>query len=98
RGDCGPGEVDDHVARRLGHMRSRKPHSFERYRPDGRVIKTVGGAMPDGGYVMSFTDITIEAQARAATETARRDLEQAVAQRTAELSQVNAKLAAAMAD
>ena len=98
RGDCGPGEVDDHVARRLGHMRSRRPHSFERHRPDGRVIKTVGGAMPDGGYVMSFTDITIEAQARDATETARRDLEQAVAQRTAELSDVNARLATAMAD
>lgn len=98
RGDCGPGEVDDHVARRLSHMRSRKSHSFERHRPDGRVIKTVGGAMPDGGYVMSFTDITIEAKARAATETARRDLEQAVLQRTAQLSDVNAKLATAMAD
>ncbi|BBF72197.1 PAS domain-containing hybrid sensor histidine kinase/response regulator [Sphingomonas bisphenolicum] len=98
RGDCGPGEVEDHVTRRLGHMRSRKPHSFERHRTDGRVIKTVGGAMPDGGYVMSFTDITIEAQARAATETARRDLERAVARRTAQLSDVNAQLAAAMAD
>lgn len=98
RGDCGPGAVEDHVARRLGHMRSRKPHSFERHRTDGRVIKTVGGAMPDGGYVMSFTDITIEAQARAATETARRDLEQAVAQRTAQLSDVNTQLATAMAD
>ncbi|WP_420145871.1 PAS-domain containing protein [Sphingobium sp.] len=98
RGDCGPGEVDDHVARRLDHMRSRQRHSFERHRPDGRVIKTVGGAMPDGGYVMSFTDITIEAQARAATETARRDLEQAVAERTAQLSDVNARLATAMAD
>ncbi|WP_256960088.1 PAS-domain containing protein [Sphingobium sp. Z007] len=98
RGDCGPGEVEDHVARRLSHMRSRRPHSFERHRADGRVIKTVGGAMPDGGYVMSFTDITAEAQARAATETARRDLELAVVQRTAQLSDVNAQLAAAMAD
>lgn len=98
RGDCGPGEVEDHVARRLAHMRSRRQHAFERHRADGRWIKTVGGPMPDGGYVMSFTDITVEAQARAATETARRDLEQAVAARTAELSEVNVKLAAAMAD
>ncbi len=98
RGDCGPGEVDDHVARRLDHMRSRRQHSFERHRRDGRVIKTVGGPMPDGGYVMSFTDITLEAQARAATETARRDLERAVAARTAELSEVNDKLARAMLD
>ncbi|EIZ81265.1 multi-sensor hybrid histidine kinase [Novosphingobium sp. Rr 2-17] len=98
RGDCGPGEVDSHVARRLDHMRSRQQHSFERYRADGRVIKTVGGPMPDGGYVMSFTDITMEAQARAATETARKNLESAVAERTAELSEVNDKLARAMRD
>lgn len=98
RGDCGPGEVEDHVARRIGHMRSRQQHGFERHRADGQVIKTVGGPMPDGGYVMSFTDITIEAQARAATETARRDLERAVAERTAQLSDVNAQLARAMAD
>lgn len=98
RGDCGPGEVNDHVARRLEHMRSRKQHSFERHRTDGRVIKTVGGPMPDGGYVMSFTDITLEAQARAATENARRDLERAVEERTAELSEANAKLASAMLD
>ena len=72
RGDCGPGAVEDHGSRRMEHLRSRSLHSFERHRADGRVIKTVGGPMPDGGYVMSFTDITIEAQARAATETARR--------------------------
>ena len=98
RGDCGPGAVEDHVSRRMEHLRSRRLHSFERHRADGRVIKTVGGPMPDGGYVMSFTDITIEAQARAATETARRDLEQAVVARTAELSDVNAQLARAMMD
>lgn len=98
RGDCGPGAVEDHVSRRMEHLRSRSLHSFERHRADGRVIKTVGGPMPDGGYVMSFTDITIEAQARAATETARRDLEQAVVARTAELSDVNAQLARAMMD
>lgn len=98
RGDCGPGEVDNHVARRLENMHIRRQHSFERHRSDGRVIKTVGGPMPDGGYVMSFTDITLEAQARAATETARKDLERAVAARTTELSEVNDKLARAMLD
>lgn len=98
RGECGPGEVEGHVERRLAHMRVRRQHSFERERSDGRVLKTVGGPMPDGGYVMSFTDITLEAQAREATETARRDLERAVAERTAQLSDVNAKLARANAD
>ena len=98
RGECGPGEVDDHVERRLVHMRSGKAHSFERVLPDGRVLKTVGGPMPGGGYVMCFTDITAEAEARAAVERARAELETRVADRTAELSEVNAALARADED
>ena len=92
RGECGPGEVDAHVARRLEHMRRAGPHSFERVRPDGRVIKTVGGPMAGGGYVMCFTDITAEAQARADLERARAELETRVAQRTRELQAANAAL------
>lgn len=72
RGDCGPGEVGVHVEKRLSHMRRGAAHSFERVRQDGRVLKTVGGPMPSGGYVMCFTDVTIEAQAVAALERARR--------------------------
>jgi Na+/proline symporter len=98
RGECGLGEVESHVARRLDHMRKGHAHSFERLRPDGRIVKTVGGPMPNGGYVMCFTDITQEAQGRAALEMARAELEQRVETRTAELSQANERLAAAMAD
>lgn len=98
RGDCGPGEVEDHVARRLGHMRRASRHSFERRRPDGRVIKTVGGPMPGGGYVMCFTDITAEWQARTALEHARAELEKRVEQRTQELRDANLALAQATRD
>ncbi|WP_235525242.1 MULTISPECIES: PAS domain-containing hybrid sensor histidine kinase/response regulator [unclassified Sphingomonas] len=98
RGDCGPGEVDDHVARRLAHMRRGRRHSFERVRSDGRVLKTVGGPMPGGGYVMCFSDITAEAQALRAVETARAELERRVTERTAALSEANAALARATAD
>ncbi|MFD1034286.1 PAS-domain containing protein [Sphingomonas hankookensis] len=98
RGDCGPGEVDDHVARRLAHMRRGTRHGFERVRNDGRVLKTVGGPMPGGGYVMCFSDITAEAQALRAVETARADLERRVEERTRALSDANAALARATAD
>ncbi|MFA5990189.1 MAG: PAS-domain containing protein [Sphingomonas sp.] len=98
QGECGPGEVEGHVARRLQHMRGGLPHSFERKRLDGRILKTVGGPMPGGGYVMCFTDITAEAKAREALERARFELEERVAARTAELSNANARLAGAMAD
>ena len=46
RGDFGPGDVEYHVQKRLGHMRRGLEHSFERRRNDGRVIKTVGGRCP----------------------------------------------------
>ena len=98
RGDCGPGEAESHVARRLEHMRRGKVHSFERVRPDGRVLKTVGGPMPGGGYVMCFTDITAEAEARAALERARSELESRVEQRTSELRVVNEELSRADAE
>ncbi len=98
RGECGPGEVDDHVARRLGHMRRAAAHSFERIRPDGRVIKTVGGPMTGGGYVMCFTDMTAEAEGRAALEQARSELERRVVERTGQLQAANAALGRATAE
>jgi len=98
RGECGPGEVDEHVEKRLGHMRRGLPHSFERTRPDGRVLKTVGGPMPSGGYVMCFTDVTAEAQALSELVQARAQLEARVEDRTRELRAANLALADADAE
>ncbi|TRW17348.1 PAS-domain containing protein [Glacieibacterium frigidum] len=85
RGECGPGEVEAHVERRLDHMRKGRAHSFERDRADGKVLKTVGGPMPGGGYVMCFTDVTAEKQAKRALEVANEQLEARVEARTREL-------------
>lgn len=98
RGDFGPGDVDYHVAKRLGHLRRGQAHSFERRRRDGRVIKTVGGAMPGGGYVMSFTDITDEARVRAELRDTLDALEDRVEARTRELRDANRRLALADQD
>lgn len=95
RGDCGPGEVDAHVERRLEHLRRGAAHSYERHRYDGRVLKIVGGPMPGGGYVTCFTDVTSEARARAALVRSRAELEDRVAERTAELVEANRRLASA---
>ncbi len=85
RGECGPGGVDAHVSRRLAHLTRGLPHSFERLRPSGRWIKTVGRAMPGGGYVQSFTDITAEKAAQA-------QLEMRVEERTRDLARSNTML------
>jgi signal transduction histidine kinase len=94
-GDFGPGAVEHHVAKRLDHLRRGLEHSFERRRNDGRVIKTVGGPMPGGGYVMSFTDITEEARVREELRRTLDELEHRVAERTRELSEANRRLARA---
>jgi signal transduction histidine kinase/Na+/proline symporter/CheY-like chemotaxis protein len=98
RGDFGPGTVEQHVAVRLAQMRAGRAVSFERHRPDGRVIKTVGGPMPGGGYVMSFTDMTAEAETRAELQRTLAELEARVAARTADLSDANRRLAQADRD
>jgi Na+/proline symporter/signal transduction histidine kinase len=86
RGLLGAGEVDDQVARRVWHLRIGRPHVFLRDRPDGRTIESRGTPLPDGGYLMTFTDVTdykrVEHELREATER----LEQRVAERTRALS------------
>lgn len=93
RGDYGPGDADAHVEKRLNHFRRGQEHSFERRRPDGRVLKTMGGPMPGGGYVMSFIDITEDARVREELRRTLEHLEQRVAERTQELSDANRRLA-----
>ncbi|MBK5542926.1 PAS-domain containing protein [Pseudomonas sp. TH05] len=92
RGLCGAGEAEVHVARRLHWMRQGRAHTSERLFPNGRVIELIGNPMPGGGFVMSFTDITPFREAEQALTEANEGLEQRVAERTHELSQLNAAL------
>ncbi|TQV76808.1 PAS domain S-box protein [Aliikangiella marina] len=58
RGYCGPGEVQEHVDKRLEHLSSGLSYRFERERNDGMVIEIVGNPLPEGGYVTTYTDIS----------------------------------------
>jgi Na+/proline symporter/signal transduction histidine kinase/CheY-like chemotaxis protein len=95
RGLCGPGDVEEHVTKRLYWMRQGKPHTSERLFPNGRVIELIGNPMPGGGFVMSFTDITAFRQAEQDLLAANEGLEQRVEERTHELSQLNQALSEA---
>ncbi|MFU8820241.1 MAG: NahK/ErcS family hybrid sensor histidine kinase/response regulator [Gammaproteobacteria bacterium] len=57
-GRCGPGDVETHVAKRLGHFEHGTPHVFQRTRDDGSVVEMRVNPLPGGGYVASFSDIT----------------------------------------
>ncbi|SFW69421.1 Na+/proline symporter [Luteibacter sp. UNCMF366Tsu5.1] len=86
-GECGPGEVDEHVAKRIRYMRAGSPHVFQRVRPDGTVIEMRGRALPGGGFVTTFTDVTAYKHVEQALIDANETLEQRVEDRTAELSE-----------
>lgn len=86
-GECGPGEVDEHVAKRVRYMRAGSPHVFQRVRPDGTVIEMRGRALPGGGFVTTFTDVTAYKSVEQALIDANETLEQRVDVRTAELSE-----------
>lgn len=88
-----PGPVKAQVERRLERLRARQPFVSERIRQDGRVIKSVGGPMPGGGYLTSFTDVTAEAETRDELRRTLDQLETRVADRTRELSDANLRLA-----
>ena len=82
RGECGPGEVENHVERRLEHLSRRRPHAYERIRPNGDIIRSTGAPMPNGGYLTSYTDITELRKALNGLAEANERLEVRVAERT----------------
>jgi signal transduction histidine kinase len=84
RGELGEGDIDEHVRKRIAHMRAGTPHVFERVRSDGRTIEMRGQSLPGGGYVTSYNDVTDFKRAEIALREANETLEQRVAERSRE--------------
>ena len=93
RGEYGPGDVDDLVRQRLAMATSSRPRRFERRRPNGRVIENRRVALPGGGFVTTYIDVTDARRREADLEQARARLEQ----KTRELATAAKKLHAANA-
>ncbi len=92
RGECGAGEVDQLVRKRMEHLKAGKPHKFVRQRSDGRVVEMVGNPLPNGGFVTSFNDVTDHIELQKALRDANIDLEKRVLRRTDEVKAINAEL------
>lgn len=92
RGECGIGEVETLVHKRLEHLRQGSPHRFLRQRSDGKMIEMVGNPLPGGGFVTSFSDITGLMETQQALEDANIDLENRIQKRTKEVQDINSEL------
>src|SRR5262249_34229258 len=56
RGEYGA-DADIEIQLRRFQERMREHYSFERVRPDGRVIEVRHNPVPDGGFVLIYTDV-----------------------------------------
>ncbi len=91
-GECGVGDVEELVNKRLEHLRKGTGHRFLRRRANGRVIEMVGNPLPNGGFVTSFTDVTEHIESQQALKDANIDLEKRVVARTQEVQGINQEL------
>jgi diguanylate cyclase (GGDEF)-like protein len=62
RGEYGPGDWREQVARRMALLAERKPHCYERERPNGRVMEIRGVPIDGGGFVTTYFDVTEQRQ------------------------------------
>ena len=84
KGELGGGDVEEQIDKRIGYMRAGSPHVFERVRSDGQVIEMRGQALPGGGYVTSYNDVTEFKRVEMALLESNETLEQRVAERSRE--------------
>jgi Na+/proline symporter/signal transduction histidine kinase len=95
RGFCGTGDSENQIFRRLEYLRKGSPHSSERQQANGQTVRIEGNPLPDGGFVMLFSDITAYRQAEQVLKEANLDLETRVYERTLTLAKTNEALAKA---
>jgi Na+/proline symporter/CheY-like chemotaxis protein len=96
--EAGGLDLDARIADRIARYASEAEPFLERVAERGLVIEVRTSRMPDGGLVMTFTDITPSVKAAEALERANATLERRVRERTKELTRLNTELERAKAE
>ena len=65
RGEYGPGDVEEHVRRRMARVLEQRAHEYERPRPNGTILEVRGIPITDGGFVTTYLDVTENRSAQA---------------------------------
>jgi Na+/proline symporter/signal transduction histidine kinase len=98
RGLLSNANIEYAVRRRLDFMRAGSAYTHERALPDGTVLEIRGNPMPGGGFVSTYSDVTLRKRSQRALEEANELLEARVSARTRELTALNNALAEAKLD
>lgn len=93
RGDMGEGDPEELVAERIMQIDSKRETFQERLVNGQQILEVRTAAMPQGGIVTTYSDITERVAAADALAEVNQTLEQRVKERTAELLEVNTALA-----
>jgi Na+/proline symporter/signal transduction histidine kinase len=88
RGDYGT-DGETLLDRRRANKLSSGPDVYERERPDGTVLEIASTPMPDGGFVVTYTDVTERHRAAEALERRVAERTEALRAATAEAEQAN---------
>ncbi|KQW31501.1 hypothetical protein ASE36_04450 [Rhizobium sp. Root274] len=96
RGEWGDGDHEAMVRERVEQAELGLPYSFERERTSGKVLAVRSEPLSNGGYVLSYSDITVRKRAEKDLIRNRDELERTVRQRTAEIAAQAAALEEAL--
>ncbi|ODT73264.1 MAG: hypothetical protein ABS75_00875 [Pelagibacterium sp. SCN 63-23] len=97
RGDLGPGDAARLAIERINQLTSAPVIVTQRVDSSGRALEFHSSRLPDGGLVVSFSDVTARVRAESQLEQVNQTLERRVEERTSTLRQVNTELEAARA-
>ena len=98
RGDLGAGPVDRLVNERMDLIVVQQAPYQETMASSGMTLDIRANAMPDGGIVITFSDVSERVRAERALESANESLERRVKDRTRELMHLNDALRSAKQD
>ncbi|HEY4200930.1 MAG TPA: PAS-domain containing protein [Devosiaceae bacterium] len=97
RGDLGLGEPARLAAHRLSELTDQQSSVSQRLGAGGQTLEFHSSRLPDGGLVVSFSDVTARVRAERELERMNLSLEGRVEERTAALTRVNSELEVARA-
>lgn len=96
RGEWGEGDHEAMIRERVEQAELGLPYSFERERTSGKVLAVRSEPLSNGGYVLSYSDITLRKRAEKDLIRNRDELERTVRERTAEIAAQAAALEEAL--